>query len=58
MEREEAARLARLAGLRNRLAHEYDGIDEKISHQTVTEVVAELPRYLLAIKKYIGTERI
>lgn len=53
---EEAARFAKLAGLRNRLSHEYNGIDEKIIHQVVKELVAELPVYIEAIKSFIDQE--
>jgi len=42
--------------LRNRLAHEYNGIDEKMIYDAVKHVVAELPRYLEAVKSFIATE--
>jgi len=50
---EEAARFAKLAGLRSRLSHEYNGIDEKIIHQVVKELVAELPTYIEGIKSFV-----
>jgi len=56
IDRDSAARYARLAGLRNRLAHEYNGIDEKMIYEAVKDVVAELPRYLEAVKRFIATE--
>ena len=56
LERDSAARYAKLVGLRNRLAHEYNGIDEKIIYEAVKHVVAELPRYLEAVKSFIATE--
>jgi uncharacterized protein YutE (UPF0331/DUF86 family) len=51
---EDAARFAKLAGLRNRLSHEYNGIDETLIHQAVTEIVAELRTYIEGIKKFIS----
>jgi uncharacterized protein YutE (UPF0331/DUF86 family) len=48
-----AAELARAAGLRNRLAHEYNGIDERMVHQAAGRAVSELPEYLRAIEQYI-----
>jgi uncharacterized protein YutE (UPF0331/DUF86 family) len=55
LDHDSAARYARLAGLRNRLAHGYNGIDEKIIYEAVKDVVAELPRYVEAVKDYIAT---
>jgi len=53
---EDAANFAKLAGLRNRLSHEYNGIDEAIIHQAVKELIAELPAYIEAIKSFINQE--
>ena len=53
---EDAARLAKLAGLRNRLSHEYNGLDEAIIHQAVKELVAELPTYLEAIRNFVNQQ--
>ncbi|MEE8590924.1 MAG: DUF86 domain-containing protein [Spirochaetia bacterium] len=50
------ARYAKLAGLRNRLAHEYNGIDEKMIYKALKDLVADLPRYIEAIKNHIATE--
>jgi uncharacterized protein YutE (UPF0331/DUF86 family) len=52
---EDATRFAKLAGLRNRLSHEYNGIDEKIIYQAVKELVAELPTYIEGIKRFTST---
>lgn len=49
----DAANFAKLAGLRNRLSHEYNGIDEAIIHQAVKELVAKLPVYLEAIRNFL-----
>jgi uncharacterized protein YutE (UPF0331/DUF86 family) len=51
----DAARFAKLAGLRNRLSHEYNGIDERIVHQAVKELIAELPFYIECIQEYISS---
>ena len=51
---EDAARFAKLAGLLNRLSLAYNGIDETLIHQAVTEIVAELPTYIEGIKKFIS----
>lgn len=54
LENEDAARFAKLAGLRNRLSHEYNGIDETIVFQAVKALVAELPTYIEGVKKFIS----
>jgi uncharacterized protein YutE (UPF0331/DUF86 family) len=51
---EVAARLARLAGLRNRIAHEYNGLDENLIFAAIREVAAELPEYLTEIRRNLG----
>jgi uncharacterized protein YutE (UPF0331/DUF86 family) len=51
--KKDAAHFARLAGLRNRLSHEYNGIDEAMIHQSVKELVAELPAYIEGIRRYV-----
>jgi uncharacterized protein YutE (UPF0331/DUF86 family) len=48
---EVAARFARLAGLRNRIAHEYNGLDEKLIFAAIQEMTVELPGYLAAIRR-------
>ena len=45
----EAAELAKAAGLRNRLAHEYDAIDPAIVHAAAADAARDVPRYLNAI---------
>ncbi len=54
LDADSAARYAKLAGLRNRLAHEYNGIDAKIIYRSIKDLVAQLPSYIEAIKKHIG----
>lgn len=57
LDREAAEQFAKFAGLRNRLAHEYNGIDEKIIYQAVKEIVVELPRYIEEIKDFLDRQR-
>ena len=47
-------KLAQLAGLRNRLAHEYDDIDEKKVYQAIKELFSDLSKYLKAVEKFIN----
>jgi len=47
-----AEKLSKSAGLRNRLAHEYNGIDEKKVYQAVKICFADIPKYLKAIEKF------
>jgi uncharacterized protein YutE (UPF0331/DUF86 family) len=56
LDRESAVRYAKLAGLRNRLAHEYNGIDETIIYKALKDLVTRLPRYIEAVKDYIAAE--
>jgi uncharacterized protein YutE (UPF0331/DUF86 family) len=52
----DAVLFAKLAGLHNRLSHEYNGIDETIIHQAVKEIVAELPTYIEAVSSFISRQ--
>ena len=47
-------RIARFSGLRNRLAHEYDEIDENKICKEVKNIFKELPQYLRAVEKFIN----
>ena len=49
--RDRAESLARSSGLRNRLAHEYNGLDERLVHAAARAAVAEVPEYLRAVEK-------
>jgi uncharacterized protein YutE (UPF0331/DUF86 family) len=51
---QETARFVKLAGLRNRLSHEYNGIDETIIFKAVKELVADLPNYIEAIRNFLS----
>ena len=48
-----ARKLAKLAGLRNRLAHEYNGIDKKKVFQIAKSCYSDLPPYFKSIKRFI-----
>lgn len=48
-----AGSLAHSAGLRNRLAHEYDEIDERQIYKAVGRALKEVPKYLEAILKIL-----
>ena len=44
-----AQELARAAGLRNILAHEYDTIDHKQVYRAISQALSQIPHYLTAI---------
>jgi len=48
-----AKKLAQSAGLRNRLAHEYNGINEKKVYQAVKICFMDIPKYLKKIERFI-----
>jgi len=50
-----ADEFARFAGLRNRLAHEYDTIDYSILYVQIKELFDELPEYLNSIDTFVGS---
>jgi uncharacterized protein YutE (UPF0331/DUF86 family) len=51
--RELADSLADSAGLRNRLAHEYDAIDEKKVYKAMKKCMKDVPLYLEGIIKHV-----
>lgn len=46
-------KLANSAGLRNRLAHEYNGIDEKMVYNAVKMCFSDIPKYMKLINTFI-----
>ena len=48
---------ARLAGLRNRITHEYNGLDEKLIHAALSQVLTELPEYLRRVSSFLDAKR-
>lgn len=51
--RDLAAKLAPAAGLRNRLVHQYDQLDEELVLAGVAEAVTLLPAYVEAVEAYL-----
>ncbi len=49
-----AEMIADSAGLRNRLAHEYDKIDEKKIYQAAKSCLKDVPKYLKHIDKSLN----
>jgi len=50
-----AKRLAPAAGLRNRLVHEYDEIDDQIVLKAVSEARRTLRDYVAAIERHVAS---
>jgi uncharacterized protein YutE (UPF0331/DUF86 family) len=48
-----AGQIAQSAGLRNRIAHEYDEIDEEKIYEGIKMAVRDMPFYLDAVYKFI-----
>jgi uncharacterized protein YutE (UPF0331/DUF86 family) len=53
--RDRAESLARSSGLRNRLAHEYNGLDERLVHAAARTALAEVPEYLRAVEAFVSS---
>ncbi len=53
-EPELARRIARCAGLRNRLVHEYDEIDPQKVFESLQAARADMPAYLRQIQSYLS----
>jgi uncharacterized protein YutE (UPF0331/DUF86 family) len=47
-------RIAACAGLRNRIAHEYDDIDPQKLFEAVRQAVRDLPEYLRSIESWLA----
>jgi uncharacterized protein YutE (UPF0331/DUF86 family) len=48
-----ARTLAQAAGLRNRIVHEYDEVDEQKIHEALQDVLQEIPRYIGHIQQFV-----
>ncbi|HLB37644.1 MAG TPA: DUF86 domain-containing protein [Gemmatimonadales bacterium] len=48
--------LAPAAGLRNRLAHEYNEIDQAKIYEALGDVLSQAPRFLEAVEAALGSE--
>lgn len=53
LDMELARALAPAAGLRNRIAHEYDAIEPKLVHGALTPVLSRLAAYVAAIDRFM-----
>ncbi len=51
-----AERLAPATGLRNRLVHEYDEIDDRIVLDSVAEARREFAAYVAAVERFLGEQ--
>lgn len=51
--REFSRQMASYAGLRNRLVHEYNALDEKKVYKAMKKLIKDIPKYLQQIEKYI-----
>lgn len=49
-----ASGIARAAGLRNRIVHEYDKIEPEKVFEAIRSALADLPVYLQAVLSFIG----
>lgn len=54
--RELAHELAPAAGLRNRLVHQYDEIDDAIVLRAVTQARSQFSRYVAAVEDYLSSQ--
>ena len=52
-----ARSFARLAGLRNRITHEYNGLDETLIHEALGRLVRDLPEYLRQVTAFLSRSR-
>jgi len=53
LEHEFARRMAACAGLRNRIAHEYNELDPRKVHEAVRAAVDDFPVYLRAVERFV-----
>lgn len=53
LSREFAPRIAVCAGLRNRIAHEYDEIDPRRVYEALQAALADIPQYLEQVRDYL-----
>lgn len=53
-EHEFAERIARAAGLRSRIAHEYDEIDADLVYEAIIAAGKDVPEYIQTIQAFLG----
>lgn len=56
IEEDMAQNLAPCSGLRNRLVHEYEHINDQIVYASIDMVLTKVPNYMRAIKAFIQNE--
>lgn len=52
-----ARRLARAAGLRNRLVHDYDDLDPARVFEALQAALTDVPQYVARVREYVDHER-
>lgn len=52
-----ARNIAGLAGLRNRIVHEYNTLDEAKVYKAIREATKDIPKYLSHIEKFIRNQK-
>jgi uncharacterized protein YutE (UPF0331/DUF86 family) len=50
-------KIANLAGLRNRISHEYNSLDERKIYRALKGVIKDVPRYLKFIEKFTENKK-
>jgi len=56
LEAEFARRIARAAGLRNRLVHDYDDLDQRLVFDALHDALRNVPRYVSAVNAYLARQ--
>ena len=54
LERDLAARLAPATGLRNRLVHEYNGLDDRKVHEALAAALDTLTEFVLQVERFLA----
>ena len=49
-----AARLAPATGLRNRLVHEYDGLDDRKVHEALAAALDDLTEFVVQVERFLA----
>lgn len=48
-----AGEIASAAGLRNRIVHEYDMLDQRLVHQAIGKALRDIPRYIDHVNRFL-----
>jgi len=49
-----AEEIAKSAGLRNALAHEYEKIDQTLVHKAINMALTQIPQYIQKVTDFLG----